>query len=79
METLVHDYKRRRLGQRQDAPEWFEAVASDVPPISAWWQTTADLVSAAPVLGGDGVAYFLQAIIQGDEIDRPSRVSQLYA
>jgi hypothetical protein len=56
METLVHDYKRRRLGQRQEAPEWFEAVASDVPPISAWWQTTADLVSAAPVLEGSAAA-----------------------
>jgi hypothetical protein len=78
MENLVHDYKRRRLGQRQEAPDWFEAVASDVPPISAWWQTTADLVSMAPALGEEGVAPFLQAIIQGDELDRPSRVSQLY-
>ena len=79
MEGLVHDYKRRRLSQRQEAPDWFKAVAEDVPPIAAWWQTTADLVSAAPTLGEEGVAHALQAIIQGDELDRPGRVAELYA
>ena len=77
--SVVQDYKRRRLGQHRDGPAWFEAVAEDVPSVSAWWRATADRVAVAPVLGEEGVAAFLQAVIQGDESDRPGLVTRLYA
>ena len=40
---LVQDYKRRRLGQHRDGPAWFEAVAEDVPSVSAWWRASVGL------------------------------------
>jgi hypothetical protein len=78
-EALAQGYKRRRMGEGKEVPAWFEAGASDVPSVLAWWQTTADLVSVAPVLSTDGVAAFLQAIIQGNDSERPDRVERLYA
>ena len=76
--AAASDYKRRRLGNDEDGPAWFEAVAADVPAVADWWKATARLASTKPALGEGDIARTLQNIIQGEKSERPARITALY-
>ena len=75
--AAASDYKRRRLGNDEDGPAWFEAVAADVPAVADWWKATARLASTKPALGEGDIARTLQDIIQGEKSERLARVTAL--
>ena len=78
LSAAASNYKRRRLGNDEEGPAWFEAVAADVPAVADWWKATARLASTKPALGDGDIASTLQDIIQGEKSERPARITALY-